>query len=224
MLLLRHGLVVAEVAGAVLLLIGAALLLRSFWRLQHVDPGVDVDRVLSARLTLPRNRYTTEAESIAFFQGLVDRLAASPGVESAAATSFVPVGGGGFGLGRVFLAEGRPEPPSAPDVSAQWNVITPDYFRTLGIPLLQGRAFSRDDRAASTPVVIVSQSFATRMFGEESAIGKRVRSWRDENVLREIVGIVGEVRYMGLGEREKLRQVYVPHTQNSWGLDEHRPA
>jgi putative ABC transport system permease protein len=217
-LLLRHGLVVAEIAGAVLLLIGAALLLRSFWRLQHVDPGVDVDRVLSARLTLPRNRYTTDADSTAFFQGLVDRLAAAPGVESAAATSFVPVGGGGFGLGRVFLAEGRPEPPSAPDVSAQWNVITPDYFRTLGIPLLQGRAFSRDDRAASTPVVIVSQSFATRMFGQESAIGKRVRSWRDENVLREIVGIVGEVRYSGLGDRENLRQVYVPHTQDSWGL------
>ena len=217
-LLLRHGLVVAEVAGAVLLLIGAALLLRSFWRLQHVDPGVDVDRVLSARLTLPGNKYATPADSAAFFQGLVDRLAAAPGVESAAATSFVPVGGGGFGLGRVFLAEGRPEPPAAPDVSAQWNVITPDYFRALGIPLLQGRAFSRDDRAASTPVVIVSHSFAARMFGTESAIGKRVRSWRDENVLREIVGVVGEVRYTGLGDRENLRQVYVPHTQNSWGL------
>jgi predicted permease len=216
--LLRHGLIVAEIAGAVLLLISAGLLVRSFWRLQHVDPGVDVDRVLAARLTLPRARYATDDASTAFFQRLVDRLAAAPGVESAAATSFVPVGGGGFGLGRVFLAEGRPEPPAGQDVGAQWNVITPDYFQTMGIPLLQGRPFSRDDRADSTPVVIVSRSFATQMFGDEPAIGRRIRSWRDENVLREIVGVVGEIRYTSLDERTVSRQIYVPHAQNSWGL------
>jgi hypothetical protein len=103
-------------------------------------------------------------------------------------------------------------------VGAQWNVITPDYFQTVGIPLLQGRAFSRDDRADSTPVVIVSRSFATQMFGDESPIGRRIRSWRDENVLREIVGVVGEVRYTSLDERTVSRQIYVPHSQNSWGL------
>ena len=217
-LILRHALVIAEVAGAVVLLVGAALLLRSFWRLQQVDPGVDVERVMSARLTLPRSRYGTAAASATFFQQLTDRLAAAPGVASAAVTSFVPVGGGGFGLGRVFLPEGRPEPPAAPDVSAQWNVVSPRYFETVGIPVLQGRDFTRDDRSDSTPVVIVSKSFATRMFGDEPAIGRRVRSWRDENVLREIVGIVGEVRYQGLGDREIIRQVYVPHPQDSWGL------
>jgi putative ABC transport system permease protein len=215
--LLRHALVVAEIAGAVVLLIGAALLIRSFWRLQHVDPGVDVDHVLTARLTLPR-RYRAPAESAAFFQNLVDRLAALPGVRASGATSFVPIGGGGFGLGRVFLAEGRPEPPVAPDVAAQWNVITPNYFDAIGVPVLQGRRFTPDDRATSTPVVIVSQSFATRMFGTENPIGKRIRSWRDENVLREIVGVVGEVRYMSLDEREISRQVYIPHSQDSWGL------
>ncbi len=216
--LLRHGLVVAEVAGAVLLLIGAALLLRSFWRLQHVDPGLDVDRVIAARLTLPRTRYANAAASATFFQGLVDKLAAAPGVESAAATSFVPIGGGGFGLGRVFLAEGRPEPPGGPDTSAQWNVVTPAYFKTVGVRVLQGRDFSRDDRVDSTPVVIVSRSFAERMFGDEPPLGKRIRSWRDENLLREIVGVVGEVRYSSLDDREVTRQVYVPHTQDSWGL------
>ena len=214
----RHSLIVAEIAGAVLLLIGAALLIRSFWRLQHVDPGVDVDRVLAARLTLPGARYPTPAHAAAFFEKLVDRLSTAPGVESAGATSFVPVGGGGFGLGRVFLAEGRSEPPAGPDVPAQWNVITPEYFRTVGIPVLQGRSFTRGDQEASTPVIIVSRSFATQMFGAESPIGKRIRSWRDENVLREIVGVVGEVRYTGLGERRVSRQVYVPHPQNSWGL------
>jgi putative ABC transport system permease protein len=215
---LRHGLIVAEIAGAVLLLITAGLLVRSFWRLQHVDPGVDVDRVLAARLTMPQARYATDASVAAFLQRLIDRLGAAPGVESAGATSFVPVGGGGFGLGRVFLAEGRPEPPAGPDVGAQWNVITPDYFQTVGIPVLQGRSFSRDDKADSTPVIIVSRSFATQMFGDESPIGKRIRSWRDENVLREIVGVVGEVRYMGLDERTVSRQIYVPHAQDSWGL------
>jgi putative ABC transport system permease protein len=215
--ILRHSLIVAEIAGAVILLVGAALLLRSFWRLQHVDPGVDVDRVLAARITLSRT-YANSAQSAAFFQRLIERLDAQPGVQSSAATSFVPIGGGGFGLGRVFLAEGWPEPPVGRDVSAQWNVVTPDYFRTIGIPILQGRSFTRDDRADSTPVAIVSRSFASRMFGDESPLGKRTRSWRDENLLREIVGVVGEVRYTGLGEREVSRQVYVPHTQNSWGL------
>jgi predicted permease len=217
--LLRQTLVVAEVAGTVVLLIGATLLIQSVWRLQHVDPGVDVDRVVTARLSLPRaTRYATAAHSAAFFQRLVDRLNAVPGVASAGATSFVPIGGGGFGLGRVFLAEGWPQPPAGPEVGAQWNVVTPGYFATIGIPLVQGRSFSPDDRADSTPVAIVSRSFAAQMFGREDPLGRRIRSWRDENRLREIVGVVGEVRYMGLDERDVVRQVYVPHTQDSWGL------
>ena len=110
--LLRHALIVTEIAGAVTLLIGAALLIRSFDRVVHIDPGVDVDRVLTARVSLPGARYDTSDKSIAFFQRLTSDLAAQPGVEAAAATSFVPVGGGGFGLGRVFLAEGWPEPPA----------------------------------------------------------------------------------------------------------------
>ena len=216
---LRHALVVAEIAGAVVLLVGAALLLRSFLRLQQVDPGVDVDRVMAARISLPRaERYDSGAKAAQFFQTLVDRLSAVPGVESAGGTSFVPIGGGGFGLGRVFLAEGWPEPPGGPDVSAQWNVITSEYFRTMGIRLISGRTFTRDDAATAIPVMIVSRSFATQMFGSENPLGRRVRSWRDENVYREIVGVVDEVRYTGLGERQLLRQVYVPHPQNPWGL------
>jgi putative ABC transport system permease protein len=118
----------------------------------------------------------------------------------------------------VFLAEGWPAPPSGRDVGAQWNVITPDYFRAVGMPVLRGRSFTARDLADSTPVTVVSQSFAMSMFGSENPIGKRTRSWRDEDLLREIVGVVGEVRYTGLADREGLRQVYVPHTQNSWNL------
>jgi putative ABC transport system permease protein len=216
---LRQGLVVAEIAGAVVLLVGAALLLRSFWRIQQVHSGVDVDRVLTGRIALPRAlpRYASEGAAAQFYETLIDRLKAAPGVESAGATSFVPVGGGGFGLGRVFLAEGWPEPPGGPDVGAQWNVITPDYFRTMGIPVLAGRPFTRDDAATSTPVMVVSRSFAAQMFGAGNPLGRRARSWRDENVLREIVGVVDEVRYEGLAERAVSRQVYVPHAQNTWG-------
>jgi putative ABC transport system permease protein len=215
---MRGAFVVAEIAGAVVLLTGAALLIRSFERAQRVDPGVDVDSVLAGRLSLPGARYGTDVLSADFFQRLTVRLASVPDVEAAAATSFVPVGGGGFGLGRVFLAEGRPEPPAGQDVSAQWNVITPDYFRAMGIPIIRGRSFEARDRADTTPVVIVSQSFASQMFGDADPTGKRIRSWRDENLLREIVGVVDEVRYTGLTDRGPFRQVYVPHPQNSWNL------
>jgi putative ABC transport system permease protein len=215
---LRHGMTVLEIACAVVLLCGAALLLQSYWRLQRVDPGLDLDRVLSARLALPGAKYDTAEKSAAFFQSLLERLETLPGIESAGVTSYVPVGGGGFGLGRVFLAEGRPEPPAAPDVNALWNVISPGYFGVMGIPLIQGRDFTAADRAASEPVAIVSRSFARKMFGESDPLGQRVRSWRDENVYRRIVGVVDEVRYNGLAEVEELRQVYVPHSQNSWGF------
>jgi putative ABC transport system permease protein len=195
----------------------AALLIRSFDRLSRVDPGVSVDRVLSARVSIPASRYPTDEGTAQFVANVVTRLEESTDVESAAATSFVPVGGGGFGLGRVFLAEGRPEPPGGADVDAQWNVITPHYFETVGIPILEGRAFTAHDSATSTPVIVVSRSFARKMFGDDSPIGRRVRSWRDENVLREIVGVVGEVKYFGLSDDERPL-VYVPHAQNSWGL------
>ena len=216
--LTRRVVVVAEIAGSVVLLIGAALLIRSLDRLQRVDPGVDVDRVVTGRVSLPGSRYDTDERSALFIQQAVERLSRVPDVEAAAATSFVPVGGGGFGLGRVFLREGWPEPPAGRDVGAQWNVITPDYFRVMGIGMLRGRPFEGRDGSSTLPVVIVSESFAKQMFGDEDPIGKRIRSWRDENLLREIVGVVGEVRYNGLAERTASRQVYVPHTQNSWNL------
>lgn len=213
---LRHGLVIAEIAAAVVLLTGAALLIRSFTRLSHVDPGVDLQHVLSARISIPAARYPNDAARATFVHALVARLDADPAIDRAALTSYVPAGGGGFGLGRVFLAEGRPEPPAGTDVQAQWNVVTPDYFSTVGIRVREGRAFTDQDGAASTPAMIVSSSFARAMFPGESPIGRRVRSWRDENLLREIVGVVDDVKVEGLADRERPL-VYVPHTQNSWG-------
>jgi putative ABC transport system permease protein len=176
---------------------------------------VDVDRVVAARLSLPGSRYRTSADVVRFYDTLTHTLATLPGATSAAATSFLPAGGGGFGLGRVFLIEGQPEPPAGHDAAGQWNVVTPDYFRTLGIPLLKGRPFTDRDAEGSTPVVIINETLARRMFPDGDAIGRRIRSWRDENLLREIVGVVADVRYAGLADTD-YGLVYVPHRQNTW--------
>jgi putative ABC transport system permease protein len=130
-------------------------------------------------------------------------------------TSFVPAGGGGFGLGRMFVAEGR---PSASDGSGEllalWNTVTPGYFPTLGITLREGRDFDMRDTPDSRPVMIVSRLFARRMFPGESPIGKRVKSSRDENEYREVIGVAEEVRYWGLAERQPAPLVYVPWAQD----------
>jgi putative ABC transport system permease protein len=210
---LRNLLVVAEIAAAVTLVTGSALLIRSFDRLSRVNPGVTVDRVVTGRISIPGARYQSPARRIQFVEDVRARLLQSADVESAALGSFVPAGAGGSQLGRVFLAEGRPEPPAGADVGAQWVIVTPDYFRTLGIPVLAGRAFEQRDAAETTPVIIVSKGFAARMFPNESAIGKRIRSWRDEDILREIVD---NVKFSGLADRER-DLIYVPYTQDSGG-------
>jgi putative ABC transport system permease protein len=212
---LRSTLVIAEVALAVVLLVSAGLLIRSLDRVTSSSPGADLDRVLAAQIGVPGSRYPPRQRSD-FFRTMTAALAEQPGVQAAAATSYLPVGGGGFGLGRLFLAEGAAEPPAGPDVAAMWTVVTPEYFRTVGIPLVRGRTFNDRDHADATPVMIVSSAFAGRMFPNGDAIGRRVRSWRDENLYREIVGVVGDVPFESLNDRRHAL-VYVPHAQQGWG-------
>ena len=212
---LRRSLVVAELALSVMLLVGAGLLMRSFLQLQKTDPGFETDNLISLHLQLPGSRYPDNRATSAFYQKLVERLRALPGVTGATVSSALPLGGPGFYLGRAFLAEGQPEPPAGPEVSAQWEVVGPRYFSTMGVPLLRGREFSERDDSASTPVMIVNQAFVDRMFPGEEPLGKRVRSWRDENLLREIVGVVTNVRYFSASD-EIRPLVYVPHGQNTW--------
>jgi putative ABC transport system permease protein len=212
---LRSALVIAEISLAVVLLVSAGLLVRSLNQVTRMGSGADIDRVLSARVGVPGSRYTSP-QRIEFFQKLIAQLEASPGVEAAAVTSYLPAGGGGFGLGRVFLYEGQPEPPASADVPAQWFVVSPHYFRTLGIPLINGRAFDDRDGAKAVPVMIVSESFAQKMFPDQNPIGKRVRSWRDENVYREIVGVVRDVAIDSPTDQDRAI-VYVPHAQQGWG-------
>jgi putative ABC transport system permease protein len=211
----RNALVVAEVALSLVLLVGAGLMVRSFVQLQRVDPGFDTEGLLTMQVTLPARRYAERPQVADALEGIADALESLPGVKVASAGSALPLGGGGFYLGRVFLAEGMPEPPAGPDFTANWNVVTPDFFATLRMPVLAGRTFTERDDADSPPVIVVNETLARRMFPNGDAIGKRIRSWRDENTLREIVGIVQDVRYAGRDDQPR-GLVYVPHRQDAW--------
>jgi predicted permease len=213
--LVRNVLVVSEIALSLVLLIGAGLAIRSFMRVQQVDPGFQVDRLLTMEINSPSLRYPDATRIIAFYKNLIDSVQTAPGVESVAASSALPLGGGGFYLGRVFLIEGQPEPPASADYPAQWNVISPGYFTTAGIRLITGRDFNERDGTDTNKVIIINATLARQMFGNENPLGKRIRSWRDENQLREIVGVVEDVRYYGRDD-ELRGLVYVPHAQNAW--------
>jgi putative ABC transport system permease protein len=213
--LLRRMLVVSELALAIVLLTGAGLLVRSFNRIADVNPGFDTRNLLTMQIALPRLRYPKEQVAAAYDR-ITDAIRRVPGVLSATAVSSLPAGGGGFYLGRVFLREGQPEPPASADARGAWSVVQPGYFRAMGIPLLQGRDFTERDADDANPVIILSESMAREMFPNRSPLGQRIRSWRDENRYREIVGVVGDLRYYGLTEKMQ-NNVYVPHGQDTWG-------
>ena len=213
---LRDVLVAAELALSLVLLAAAGLMARSLERLRGVEPGVALERVVTVQVSLPHARYEEDEAVAAFFETLADRLQAAPGVRSAAAASAIPLGGGGFYLGRAFLAEGQPAPPAGPEVEAMWNNVSPGYFRTVGTPMLAGRDFTPRDDAKAPPVAIINEAFARKMFPGVDPLGKRVQSWREEKLLREVVGVVANVRYFGASD-DSRPLFYVPHRQNTWG-------
>lgn len=211
----RRVLVVLELALSVVLLVGAGLAVRSIDKLRRVDTGFDTQNVLTASISLPGIRYRDAASVVAFMTRLRERLAAATGVVAVGISSASPLGGGGFYLGRSMVAEGRDQTPKG-EVSINWNVITPGYFAALRIPLLRGRDFTAQDDSGKTPVIIVNEKFAKAMFPGENPIGKRVMSSRDERVMREIVGVVRDVKYYGASDSLRAL-VYVPYAQgNAW--------
>ena len=212
----RSILVVAELALAVVLLTGAGLLIRTFDRIRHIDPGFPTANLLAFQVALPQGRYAGDPQRIAGFEQIAANLRRIPNVLSVSATSSLPVNGGGIQLGRVFLREGQREPPASSDTPAAWSVVLPGYFETMKIPLLAGRSFTERDSPNSPPVIIISRTMALHLFPNENPLGHRIRSWRDENKYREIVGVVGDIRYSGLVD-DIGNNVYVPHAQDSWG-------
>lgn len=211
----RRMLVVVELALSVVLLVGAGLAIRSISRLRQVNTGFDPHNVLTASISVPGIRYDSAFKVVSFLYGLRDRLAAAPGIAAVGIASASPLGGGGFYLGRSMVAEGRELTP-ANEVSVNWNVTTPGYFGALGVPIVHGRDFTARDDTASTPVMIVNESFAKAMFPNGDAIGKRALSSRDEKIYREIVGIVRDVKYYGASDTARAL-VWVPYAQkNAW--------
>jgi predicted permease len=184
-------------ALAVLLLTGAGLLIRSFIQLQQVDPGFQAERVLSFRLSLPDRTYDTGAGRVTFFDRLLARLRTSPGVEYAAASTYAPMAGRQFSTS--FVVAGRPDLKPGERQSLQVRAVTPDYFRTLGIPLRRGRLFTGADVAGARPVVVLSERAVRQYFPDEDPIGQRITiGWR--SVSGDVVGVVGDIKEMGLRE------------------------
>ncbi len=191
---LRDALVMAEVALALVLLIGAGLLLRSFWKLQQINPGFTPERVLTASLTLPIARYSQRLPKVAAFQQqLLDRLAALPGVQSVGLTSDLPWTG--YDEIMLFNIEGKTFPPNQ-GPTARYHYVSTDYFRTIGVPLIAGRFFSAEDRPGTPAVVLINRSMAERYWPGESAVGKRFSfsSQPREQDWLTVAGVVGDVK------------------------------
>src|SRR5262245_60270475 len=205
---LRSLLVVAEVALSLVLLVGAGLLIKSFWRLQQVNPGFDYENALALRLSLANFKYPEKSQQVAFYQQALSRLETLPGVTSVAASTLLPLSGSRSR--RVFSIEGRA--PSSPDevLQADDRSVSPGFFRTAGIPLLRGRAFTEGDDADAAPVAIINETMWRRFWPGEDALGKRIILGRST---REIVGIVGDVKHRRL-DAELTAEMYLPYPQN----------
>jgi len=212
---MRSGLVVGQMALAMMLLAGAGLLLRSFTQLRRVDPGFRSENVLTFRLSLPESAYKDEAARAAFHDRLMPGLAALPGVRTAAGIMGVPLGGIRFNF--AFEVKGRPPLPMAQQPSMETRVATPEYFRAMGIPVLRGRTFEARDAAGAPPVAVISEAAVQKYFPGEDPLGRFITlGWgRGEgrpNVGGEIVGIVADVKDRSLAA-EKQPEIYVPYAQ-----------
>jgi putative ABC transport system permease protein len=211
----RTTLVVVEVALAVTLLAGAGLLIRSFSRLASVDPGFKVQQALTFDLSLPDARYEKEEAQIAFFDELIPRLQAIPGVEAAAGVVSLPLSGASLVL--TFEVAGRPPLAPSQQPAMQVRVATTGYFDAIGIPLKRGRLFTETDRWGGPPVVLITEAAAKQYFPDEDPIGKTITlGWgRGEGKPRaggEVVGIIGDVKDAGLAEPDPP-QIFLPYKQ-----------
>src|SRR5579864_94663 len=210
--LMRAILVVAEVAVAVLLLVGAGLLLRSFDRLASVAPGFSTDHILVADIPLSPNSHRNPAERLDFYEHVLQQTAVLPGVRNATAVSFLPVTGTGMAL--YFNIQGRP--PKHNDYSlANYRAVSPDYFTALQIPLKQGRLFQASDREDQPTVVIINSTLARTFFPDLSPIGQHLQIGGLPNKVNpwmEIVGVVGDVKQALATEASA--ELYIPYRQS----------
>jgi putative ABC transport system permease protein len=210
--LLRSGLVVTECALAVMLVVGAMLLIKSFWRLQQLDPGFSAAGIVKAEYQLPSSRYPVDfkvfpdfKEMHAFTHGLLEKVARLPQVESAAIAGDHPLAPG---FTNSFTIAGREaEAATQPEISVRR--VTTGYFRTMRVPLVRGRLFTEGDSTSASPVAVINEAAAKRFFDGQEPLGKRISFW---GIQRTIVGVIGNERFHGLAEAAPIA-VYAPLDQ-----------
>jgi putative ABC transport system permease protein len=224
---LRGALVTAEIALALVLLVGAGLMIRTLFNLNRTDTGFAPDNLLTMRVPLSGAKYPDDAAALSFYERLLERVRAVPGVQGAAAGSNLPLGLGG-GWGKNFSIEGHPPASSLSQVpNVEFMLVSPDYFRTAGIKLLGGREFTAQDTESAQQVAIISETVAQRFFANEEPVGKRIWMGPPENLLpppppgepsqsfkrRVIVGVARDVKSGPLTEQPRPT-VYVPYYQS----------
>lgn len=210
---LRQILVASQVAVSLVLLTGAGLLLQSLWKLQGVSLGMNAQSVITAQIALAQYRYPDSRRQVAFFDQLQDRLGQIPGVTAIGISDTLPPSGGT--QARIYArieVPGRPKVPEGTGGMVAWRSVSPGYFSALGVPIVRGRSFRDQDRAAGESPIILSQALANRLFPGEDALGKSVRL-EPKEPWRTVVGISGDVRNNGLSQPSDP-EYYVP-----WRVD-----
>jgi len=202
---LLPALVIAEVALAMVVLVGGGLMIRSFWRLSHVNPGYEPEGVLTAQIDLSGVKYKELAQVTGFYQELLGRIAAIPGARYAGVINTLNV------VNPFGIDEHPPLPPEKQPL-AQINQVSADYFKATGIPLRAGRFFDNRDAKGAQPAVIIDETLARRELSGEDPIGKHINFW---NTSREIVGVVGAAKYWSPSS-EPAPHIYLSYLQENW--------
>jgi len=205
---LRGFLVVAEVAAALILLVGAGLLLKSFLHLLQVNPGFRTENVLTMRISLPDGKYKSADAMAGFYRQLLERVAPLPGIEASGVINLLPVLQAGYN-GEFQIVGQDPDPSGKPPL-VEIRTVSPDYFRALGVPLVSGRTFNARDQQGSEPVAIVNETFARRLIPNQDPLGKYIKDDQEPGI--KIVGVVGDVKQFGL-IAPTIPELYTPYTQ-----------
>jgi predicted permease len=208
---IRDGLVVAEIAVALVLLVGSTLLVRSMAALDRVDTGIDTRNLLTFDVKLSGPRAEYQARQVEFYAALQRRLEAIPGVVSAGSAVTLPIGGDDFGTS--VLVEGRPRPKPGDEPHAGYQIVMPGFFKAMGMPLKSGRDVRDSDTRASQPVALVNEALARQQWPGEDPIGRRVR-FDDDSTWMTVVGVVGDIRHLGPAVPPRP-ELYQPSSQRS---------
>lgn len=207
---LRSFLVVMEIAIAFVLLVGSGLMIKSFLRVMDQNPGFDSSNVLTMQMTLPEARYPKEQQRAAFAEQSLQHIQTLMGVRHAGVVTPLPVSGSGWQT--TFVVDGRPEPAAGEKPLADLAMVSPDYFQAMGVPLIEGRYFTEQDREGAPMVAIIDETMAHRFWPDESAVGKRLKKGAANSPWLTVVGVVKHVKNYGVAEKSNM-ELLTPYLQ-----------